>query len=366
MEYWGIVLLIVLASFTFYVEENQNMDFARFISLMKRLKYSDMSLMEFLKSDISKYVSSSLTYTYSFNTVLYFVSKVFKNCFAMVWISVLIDYALVCYIAYMWRDRYSLIEWISMFLICAGFLPFVHAVSGLRTATASCLMGFAIYRYLCKNSSIFEFSVISLIALTYHSIALFAIPIAIVVKLTEKKWVVVIVAGVNLIISRIIQLLSSIGGPYFQLIERKYTWYSSTNQYRASRWIFYGNVLFCICILFYFFLVYRRNDEKQSNSNNKIYTFLVCYACFTLGNIDSYEMVVRSGYLIGAIAPVVVGFFRFGSNLVDNHSLTLRNGFSMLIRVFAIVGALLALMALVYYFAHFFSIWNIPKVLLYS
>ena len=351
----GVVAFLLLFSFTFYVELSSNNDFSRIQTIMIQLQNKSMSFGDFLRSD-NMYFSSSLKYTYSFNIFLYSVSKLFKNRYALVWLSVIIDYSLVCYLAYHWKNRYSIVEVIFSGLLCLAFMPFVHVVSGLRTATATSIMGVGIYRYLCQKAQLREFALFCILSATYHPVVILTIPIVLMVRFFDNKWIVIAIFVGALFLSKIVNYLSEVGGAFFGFIERKYETYYAADQFRASRLILYSVIVLCICILLYYFFFTRKSSETQSDiETDKMYLFIACYAGLALGNIGSYEMIVRSGYMFGVFAPVVVSFFQ-----LNKKSTSL---IAFAIKGIAIASAVFSLLGLYRSFGGLFHLSNIPKAL---
>ena len=82
----------------------------------------------------------------------------------------------------------------------------------------------------------------------------------------------------------------------------------------------YGVIVFAILIVGYYFLIYSNKLKGDVNQNEtlaidydeykktkKLFLFYVCYLAFLVGNANSYEIVCRGAYLIGASAPVIFG-----------------------------------------------------------
>ena len=152
LKYLFVVLVALLIGFMFHVDRSMNMDFNRFQEIMDSVRYSHVSFTDFMadKSHLLKWLNVTLPYMYSFNTLLFCVSRLFENNYVIVWVSVVIDYSIIAYIAYDWRrnSRYTGKEIFASIIICYAFLPMIHVCSGLRTATSACFMALAIYKFL--------------------------------------------------------------------------------------------------------------------------------------------------------------------------------------------------------------------------
>ena len=87
------------------------------------------------------------------------------------------------------------------------------------------------------------------------------------------------------------------------------------------------------------------NDNSRSSSGMRIYDFIAYYTIFLLSNIGSYEMVLRPGYLLGALAPVVTGLV-FG---VQNKS-RIKNGITNVILIMLFINLI--------YVSYMYLIWH--------
>ena len=104
-KYIFVVFVALLIGIMFHVERYENMDFNRFQDIMDTIRYSNMSFQEFLSDDsnLLKWLNRTLPYMYSFDLLIFLISKCFENNYVMVWVSIIIDYAIIAYIAYDWR-----------------------------------------------------------------------------------------------------------------------------------------------------------------------------------------------------------------------------------------------------------------------
>lgn len=324
IKYIFVFFVALLIGGMFHVERYENMDFNRFQDIMDTIRSSNMNFQEFLADDTNllKWSNRMLPYMYSFDLLIFLISKCFDNNYVIVWVSIIIDYLIVAYIAYDWRkdSRYSNKEVFLSILACFALLPMVHACSGLRSATSACFMSLAIYKFLYQNKNWLIFAIYCAIAVTFHPATLLAVPIAVAIKVSPKKIVFYITLLGCLFISQIAAFLSNSRNIFLQGLGIKYATYTSENQFRAYRFAMYGVIVFAILIIGYYFLIYRNKLKGDANQNEisaidydkyektkKLFLFYVCYLAFLVGNVNSYEIVCRGAYLIGASAPVIIG-----------------------------------------------------------
>lgn len=324
IKYILVISVALLIGVMFHVERYENMDFNRFQDIMDTIRNSNMNFQEFLEDDTNllKWSNRTLPYMYSFDLLIFLISKCFENNYVIVWVSIIIDYTIVAYIAYDWRrdSRYSIKEIFVTILACFALLPMVHACSGLRTATAASFMALAIYKLLYQNKNLLIFFLYCAIAVTFHPATLLAVPIAVAIRVSSRKIVFLITLLGCLFISQIAAFFSNSGNSFLKGLGIKYATYTSETQFRAYRFSMYGVIVFAILIIAYYFLIYRNKLKGDANQNemsiidydeyektNKLFLFYVCYLAFLVGNANSYEIVCRGAYLIGASAPVIVG-----------------------------------------------------------
>lgn len=364
IKYIFAVFIALLIGVMFHVERYENMDFNRFQDIMDTIRYSNMNIQEFLADDsnLLKWLNRTLPYMYSFDLLIFFISKCFANNYVIVWISVIIDYTIVAYIAYDWRrdKRYSNKEVALSILMCFALLPMIHVCSGLRTATSACFMSLAVYKFLYQNKNWLIFAFYSVIAATFHPVTLMAVPIAVAIKVSPRKIVFYITLLGCLFISQIAIFFSNSGNLFLQGLGIKYATYTSETQFRAYRFAMYGVIVFAILIIGYYFLFYKNNLRRDVNQNEistidcdeyektkKLFLFYVCYLAFLVGNANSYEMVCRGAYLIGASAPVIVGL------LFDNQS-TQNRSVAQIFKLMLVVLLIYMCFSWIRYYAKFF------------
>lgn len=350
-KYLLMIIFALIMGFMFHLDRSVNMDFNRWQEIMDTVRSSGMSLSDFLadKTHMLKWLNITLPYMYSFDILLYFTSRLFNNNYVLVWVSVLIDYTIIAHIAYDWRkdSKYSQKEVILSILICFGFLPVIHVCSGLRTATSACFMALAVYKYLYRDKGILLFILLAGVSITFHPFTIFAVPIALVIKLTTRKIVFYITVLGCLFISRIADIFSRSGIAFLRSLATKYVTYTSEGQFRAYRFAMYGTIVFAVLVIGYYLMVYQKTAAKKAGKRNallniltgsrhiyadkeRLFLFLSSYLALLIGNAGSYEMVCRGGYIIGASAPILTDLL-LGTERASNRSIATMIRFAIVI-----------------------------------
>lgn len=359
IKYIGIVCIALFGAFIFHVSPDDNMDFVRYQSILRSIRLSQIDFLDFWRNgtQISREVGAAQKYAFSENILIYIVAKFFSNDYILVWLSIFIDYTCIAYIAFdlKYNSKYSFLQIIVSILVCFAELPFIHACSGLRTATAACVMAVALYRYLYKQCKMDHFIILSIVAIGFHPFVLFAIIVAMVIRLIKSNIVIIgVIVGI-ILLPEVVKWFMNSQIPFLVLLAQKYITYTSDNQFRAYRTFQYGTILLCVlCIiylLFEFCLAKRLQISCKAELDKLKYIkfFFVAYMIIIIGNIHSYELVVRSGYLIGAMAPLF-------SLTMFNDRCKKNNYVYFMIRSAVII--LLIIMSITYikYFYHWFSI----------
>lgn len=358
IKYIGIILLALMGSLMFHVDRTANMDFNRYQTILDSLRISNISWFDYMINCNTETLRANaiMQYSYAFNTLMYFVAKSFKNNYIIVWISVLIDYSLIAYIAFDWKrnSKYKTNEMMLIVLACFSLLPFIHVNSGLRTATSACIMALAVYRYLFKMKNLVEFLLLTLLSVLFHPFSVFAIPIAIVVRVFNTKVVLFAVLIGCMFLSPIAEIFFKSGIPFLMIIGRKYLTYTSKTQFSAYRTFSYGGLISCVTIIIYYLLIYRKSRKTDNGKvmvgKEKIYLFIVCFSGLIIGNAGSYEMVCRNGYLLGALSPVFISMFYEKGHLLG------RKRIELVFRVaLAILFAFMSFQWVRYYYPYFFD-----------
>ena len=328
-KYIFVICIALLGAFMFHVSPDDNMDFVRYQSILNSIRSSQISFWDFWinGTQISRQVGAAQKYAFSENLLIFIVAKFCTNDYILVWISVFIDYVCISYIAFDLKknSKYSVLQVVVAALVCFAELPFIHACSGLRTATAACIMAVALYMYLYKQCALVYYVLLSILSVGFHPFVLFAIIIALAIKLIKKNIVVVCVIAGIMFIPQVVKWFLNSNVPFLVMLAQKYITYTSDSQFRAYRTFQYGTILIAsLCIIYLLFdgflNHYGLRNLGKSNTNDLKYikTFFVAYMFIILGNINSYELVVRFGYLIGAMAPLL-SLLLFNSKCTKNN-----------------------------------------------
>lgn len=358
-KYILIVGIALCGAFMFHVSPDDNMDFVRYQSILNSIRSSRINFWDFWinGTSVSRQVGAAQRYAFSENILIFLVAKFCTNDYILVWVSIFINYTCIAYIALDLKQnsKYSFMQTGVSILVCLAELPFIHACSGLRTATAACIMAVAIYLYLYKQSKIIPFMLLSILAVGFHPFVLFAIIIALAVRLIKNNAAIVgIIVGIMLIPQIAMWFIKS-NIPFLVMLAQKYITYTSDNQFRAYRTFQYGTILICVlCILFFFVdsvLKYSIHITARSSSGDLKYIkmFFLAYSFIIIGNVNSYELVVRFGYLIGALSPVF-------SLLIFNSPCKKNNYIHFMIRSFIIILATIMTVTYIKYYYHWFIV----------
>ena len=123
---------------------------------------------------------------------------------------------------------------------------------------------------------------LSLISVTFHPFTLFALPIALVIRLSDRKIVFYITVFGCLFISRIAMILSNSGNVFLRALATKYTTYTAEGQFRAYRFAMYGVIVFSLIAIGYYLLIYRKEDGFQraiTKRTSYTYSLSVIWLC---------------------------------------------------------------------------------------
>ena len=100
-------------------------------------------------------------------------------------------------------------------------------------------------------------------------------------------------------------------------IAYKYLQYTGEDGYRSTRFCYYGMILICTLTVIQYFLLFWMQKSSFTNNPNilisncnsqyKLYDVIVFYMIFVLTNIGKYELVIRPGYILGALTPIITG-----------------------------------------------------------
>lgn len=308
LRYIIIIFAVLCLSLMFHVRMTDDMDFARHQTLLNDIRKSNIGFWEYVLYNPLG-VSGNITYafTYSFNILCYIVAKLFENNYVLVWISALIEYGIIAYIAYDWKrdSEYTLIQILFSILLCFAVYPVIHAFSGIRTSLAASFMALAVYLFLCKDCSIIKYIILCIVSVTFHPVMLMAVPITVAIKISSKLTTIILIMIFAILFNHIVVLFEQLNIPFLSAMVTKYLTYTSAGQFRAWRFCLYGVILICfICIVYYIFIIQIKS--KETDGKEKLYAFLICFMGLILGNIGGYETVMRPSYLLGALAPIIV------------------------------------------------------------
>ncbi|SEL56950.1 EpsG family protein [Ruminococcus sp. YRD2003] len=327
IKYLAIVSLAVLFSMTFHVTPFDNMDFVRHSNVMDYIKITHISLQKFLENAAMLNKNETSSGTYVFNVIEYFFAKHFSNNYTLVWFLTALDYSAIAYIAYDYKKTqgYKLCEVFFAVILCFSFLPFVHVVSGLRTACAMCLTALGIYLLYFKKSyciSCLLFIASSLI----HSLIIIPCVVAIAVYFFPYKSIVTMFGVAFLFVNSAIAIISRVNIPFLSLVVIKYKRYTGDRQFVGYKFPYYGAILLCVIFLFYYFYFYTfktisKNadskidnklinlncfqEEKNNMNKEKMYLFFATYCVVIIGNFKGHEFVHRLSYMMGCFAPIL-------------------------------------------------------------
>ena len=139
--------------------------------------------------------------------------------------------------------------------------------------------------------------------------------------------------------------------PFLILLAQKYITYTSDKQFRAYRTFQYGTILIsALCIIYVLYdCRKRKKNPKEVDTPKSLKMFFIAYMFVIIGNIESYELVVRSGYLICAMAPLF-------SILVNNYRCQKDDYICFSIRFSIILLAIVMCIAYVRYYYRWFII----------
>ena len=321
LGYYLIIIIAVLRAMQFHVNSGDNMDLARHFYMMQLVKRSGYSFFEYVFLHGDAFTSNiTLKFNYAFNAIVYLISNYTTNYYIISWVFVFIDYAIIAYIGIdWWKSQGGRKGFMALYeiLICFSLFPLIHAISGLRTSLAACIMGLAIYLYIYKNKSFISFAIATILAVLFHPAFLTAVPFAIIAKKMERKKGLLISVIASVAVSSMANIFIRASNFFLHSIAYKYLQYTGESGYRSTRFCYYGVIVICILTLIDYFLMFfwrRKTDSSafsegyyEKNTRIEIYDFLAYYMFFILSNIGNYEMVLRPAYLLGALAPVVTG-----------------------------------------------------------
>lgn len=309
-----LLFTLSLSIFAYYLNPPSNWDLSRHFYCLDSIRNSGTSLSEFLFHNKSSIGGKEFTSFVSFNLVRYVIVKLFDSNHMLPCFCVFVDYLIISYIMVDWSSENAKNGKVKVtsFLLCFTFFPLIHAISGMRTALAATIMGLGIYLYLYKEKKIFIFIVPSIIAVTIHPVMLIAVPFVFLARFKLGVKGLIIVFAVSLLVERGATYLLSSKYSYFARIAYLYKRYTSGDQYRGERFSLFGVIIIILVLIVIFFIMRKKYEEQYwSKTHSLLYSFLMYYIFFILGNLGNYDMILRPSYLLGVFAPVL-------SSLVTN------------------------------------------------
>lgn len=260
LQYFVIVCIAVLRSMQFHVEIGDNMDLIRHFYMMKLVKNSGYSLLEYVFLYGNAFTTNiTLRFSYAFNLIVYIIAKYTDNYYIMVWFFTLVDYSIIAYIGIdWWKKQGGRKGFVFLFeiLLCFSLMPFIHVVSGLRAATAACIMALALYMYIYRNCRMKIFGALILISAMFHPAFITALPFAILAKKVKpQKGLIISIVGCASVFT-IANLFLRSSNSFLYSIASKYLEYTGDEGYTGTRFCYYGVIVICILTLINYFHVF--------------------------------------------------------------------------------------------------------------
>lgn len=297
-----------LANIAFFKIPPKNWDLTFHFALMKQIRRHSLSLFDFLFRN--PYGVGEYTELPTFGIIRYVICRFTNNNHWLPWTCVLIDYVIIGYIMIDWSKDHEKDNKVhlSSLLLCFSMLPFIHANSGMRNALSAALSGLAIYLYLYKRKNILIFSALLFLSLTVHPASIICVPFVFMAKFDVKKAYLIIIFSASFFVKSLAEFLENSSKPLIALIAKKYLTYSGKDQFWGGKVALYSCIIF-ICLFFVVCCLVQ--FEHFTDSERKLYGFLMYYLCFILSNFGNYDLVVRPVYLLGVLAPVLSTLLRY-------------------------------------------------------
>ena len=260
-------------------------DIVRHSNLIDRIRQSGISFFDFLFDNRSYIGGKEYADLFVFNLLRYIVVITTDDNFLLPAICAFICYSIIGYITVDWKEisgKSSSSIALSL-LLCFSFLSYDNVVSGMRNSLAACILGLAIYLYLCKKKRLYVFIILCFIALTIHPASLITIPFVIIAKFNIGIVGYIVVFIVSLVSQIIAKWMSTSSVLYFRIVGQKFFTYTSEDQYRSSRAPLYTVLLLIVVFLFVYFIThFRVHSADEDKSQILIYNFLSVYMVYIL------------------------------------------------------------------------------------
>lgn len=236
-----------------------------------------------------------------FNLCCLFAVKA-GNYHLLPFVLVLVDYLIWGYISLDWtyEKAHSTKYMLLATLLSFTFMPYVHAMAGMRNANAACLAGLAVYYSICKKNKKVISIILMFLAVLMHPAVLIVIPIWGITQLVNQITWKYIILGLLIVfaLGLIANWFLTSSNSFLQLLGELYTRYSSSEQYRNSRRYLYADLL---CASFFLFVL-MMNRKNVYVDDRKLAIFISIYLIYVLGNIGNYDLVIRPMYIMAPLA----------------------------------------------------------------
>ena len=333
-----IVMVVCLAVLGMCIEPKPIYDLARHYEIMARIKNSKWSLQSFLNNGYL-ITDQNYKYTYIYNILIYIIGKYFSyNMLPFIAISV--SYGLFANIAFHEfsnnnRTGRNIILSIS---ICIVLMPYLYVYSGIRNALAASIIAFGIYRFYKCEHKILDLVICTIVAILIHPISAAVVPFILLSKIKPGiKGIIVTLALPSIVFAVMEYFRLQLGNEFLFKIAAKYYNYTLVRNDNQGRIFLYSTVI--LLILFSILALYTFNKKNHENkSDYSMLNLIIWYSMFSLGYINSYEMIIRLPYNIAILSPVLVNTL-FNNNETKTNIEGIINYFAIgIIYLLAIIG----------------------------
>lgn len=313
----NVLFALALSIIAYNVQAPIGWDIIRHSDLINQIRYSGISLFDFLFRNSLDIGGSQYTELIIFNLFRYLVISFFKNNYILTAIFAFTNYLIIGEIIIDWRTDNPENPCFNLWLLLTifGFMPYWGMVSGIRFSFSTVIAGAAIYLFLYKEKSIVIYIILMFIALTVHNGVVITIPFVILSKFSFKYNLGVygIVFLVSFFSKNVAEFLIKTDVNYLQLIGNKYIVYTSEDQYRGSRyWLYSVELILLLLIILYLFE--RKKIIKSDlipKRKKMIYEFIMLYSVYSLSNIGNFDMVLRPAHILSVLSPVVISLLTY-------------------------------------------------------
>ena len=241
-----------LAVISFYFNPPRSWDIVRHSIWMNEIRTSGISLFDFVFNNKSGIGNAEYSNLYVFNFLRYIAVNISDNNFLLSAFCVFVNYMIIGWIIVDWEGLSEAKASISMtaLLVLGAFSRVGAMFSNIRYPLASSLSVLAIYLYLCKKKPLYIYIILMALAMFVHPGVIMTIPIVVLSVFSFKNIIVeyISVFVITMLSNWISRLFDNAGNSYLQIIGRLYISYTSEEQYRGSRYGFYGSILIFIIL----------------------------------------------------------------------------------------------------------------------